>query len=464
MRSEAFDCFIFLFRICSIWRTAFNKMRELFLAVLCVVILAANGYQVNFVGYQQSDQPIELLIKKFNKCGKNAYYDIFTGACNNCSQCNKNEFVVDACTVFDDTVCSTCADQTFVNTYAYRRNCGKLHAAIHDGVVRPYPLFNPDRVRILPVKRLERKDDIADENSIIVDTPTLSERKIVEPYDDDSNAEFESDEDEYFESRIVQPVNRKFKPGRLVPMRQADDDDDFDSNSIETASDEDSKDDSDMLESKESNEEDNTISEEDASVDSSISEEADQDVSESDEDDEDDQQIVEIGSVAMKIAPKYRALLERENEFKKSGEIHDVSDIIRNFPYNRKDLLSEKDIEEDSKSSESDEDSDEANVDALIHTIELKYGEAEFQLEDEYNNNINSHRARIVLFFLYFLGAFVVMVAFCCIRRARNNTRTYIVTPPMMTPEDKKNIIRAFDHIKKSRRGQFKYQPIEEFV
>jgi len=89
------------------------------------------------------EEDAEILIKKFNKCTEDQYYDLYTASCQQCLNCDKGEFVVSKCGIFDDTECASCSNKLYSQSRAYRQNCRSLAASgpfkLRDGMRGPIP-------------------------------------------------------------------------------------------------------------------------------------------------------------------------------------------------------------------------------------------------------------------------------------------------------------------------------------
>uniref|UniRef100_A0AC35GD53 TNFR-Cys domain-containing protein n=1 Tax=Panagrolaimus sp. PS1159 TaxID=55785 RepID=A0AC35GD53_9BILA len=384
-------------------------MRILLLCSIFFVVASTTYLEDKQFPAQIDGDDSEIVIKNFNKCSKDQYFDLYKASCQKCTICPKGKFAINDCRKFDNTECGSCSNKGYSNTMAWHANCRGFPVrsggyTIRNGMrkLEPSDIEVPWNNIGESISRDRGQDDEFDNE--IPDLPEFYEGL------DLSSEEF--DDLETVDAQIILPASRPIidETGVLEVMAMSDD-------SIDSDSSEESKSDSESLESAELRRLNWNPSEGKLKHVKKINEEN----------------------------PEQRRLFNQLNE----GKLKQVKRIS---------------IDSDEiKVADVDIDDDDDDDDDLTTQAPKKFNFTESIKELKKNILVWTFLTKFFVFIAY---CFAVMALFVAFRYAQNmrRQRTFNVQPLVMTPEQHHDLIRSVNYLQSKRRGPFKYEPLEEFV
>jgi hypothetical protein len=380
-------------------------MRILLLCSIFFVVASTIYLEDKRFPAQIDDDDSEIVIKNFNKCSKDQYFDLYKASCQKCTICPKGKFAINDCRKFDNTECGSCSNKDYSNTMAYRANCRGFPVrsggyTIRNGMrkLEPSDIELPWNNIGESISRDRGQDEEFDNEIPDLPGPFDDSDESMDNSMDDDYEEFyegldlsseEFDDLETVDAHIILPASRPIidETGVLEVMAMSDDSSDSDSS-------EESKSDSESLESAE---------------------------------------------------------LRRLNWNPSEGKLKHVKRISEDSDEIK---VADVDIDDD------DDDDDDLTTQA---PTSKKFNFTESIKELKKNILVWTFLTKFFVFIAY---CFAVMALFVVFRYAQNmrRQRTFNVQPLVMTPEQHHDLIRSVNYLQSKRRGPFKYEPLEEFV
>uniref|UniRef100_A0AC34QHV1 TNFR-Cys domain-containing protein n=1 Tax=Panagrolaimus sp. JU765 TaxID=591449 RepID=A0AC34QHV1_9BILA len=190
------------------------EMRWIFLLAIFALSAAQDVIDLDLEEYEESN---EVVVKPFNKCGRNHYYDIYQAHCSPCTLCKPGEFEVQDCSVFDNRVCSTCESRIYAHTLPHILKCvfANQHGyEILDGLKgkldkdTPYKIIENDHLSVSDEVEAEEVNDKSKE--VIMDTVEYTNDDAENNVEDSapvSSEEFEFNSVEVVEHNVVPQID-----------------------------------------------------------------------------------------------------------------------------------------------------------------------------------------------------------------------------------------------------------------